>query len=209
VTANLCRVGGSCWYRLPYGGTADQALCCGKVERRSRHKMCDVVGGWPRSKQAPVARKRFCNELGAAQVSRGHRCRPLARWSAQLCARRRRSCAPSGARSSPAFREPVTPRERGAVRSEGMVRFAASQTLLRAEPVMQPSGPNIVLLLVLTRFAGLAVGSVRSGWVATSSRTRASVQPRRKASCPGRQVFLLPRRASNREHRAHITLRMT
>jgi hypothetical protein len=64
----------------------------------------------PRSKQAPVARKRFCNELGAALVSRGYRCR-LARWSAQLCARRRRSSAPPGARSSPAFREPVTPRD--------------------------------------------------------------------------------------------------
>jgi hypothetical protein len=98
-------------------------------------------------------------KLGADLVSRGHRYRPwragprnYAHAGGGLA--RRREHVPRRA-----FREPVTPRERGAVRSEGMVRFRCQQTLLRAEPVMQPSGPNIVLLLVLTRFAGLAVGA--------------------------------------------------
>ena len=111
------------------------------------------------------ARKRLWRErnsamkLGADLVSRGHRYRPLARSSAQLCARRRRSCAPPGARSSPSIQGTgdASGTRTSAVR--GMVRFAASQTLLRPEPVMQSSGPNIVLLLVLTRFAGLAVGA--------------------------------------------------
>jgi hypothetical protein len=43
-----------------------------------------------------------------------------------------------------------------------MVRFAAGQTLLPAEAVMAPSGPNSLLLFVLTILAALAVGVLLS-----------------------------------------------
>ncbi|KWV55979.1 hypothetical protein AS156_05045 [Bradyrhizobium macuxiense] len=45
-----------------------------------------------------------------------------------------------------------------AVVTRDMVRFAAGQTLLPAEAVMIPSGPNAALLFVLTTLAALAVG---------------------------------------------------
>ena len=65
----------------------------------------------------------------------------------------------------------MTPRERGAVRSEGMGRFATSQTLLRAEPVMQPSRSEYRAPARPHEIRRLGCWSVRSGWVATSSRT--------------------------------------
>lgn len=136
-------------------------------------KMGNVAGGWPRSKQALLARKRFCNELGAALVSRGHcwRAGPRNYAHAGGGLARRRSTFLTGIQGT----GDALGTRSSAVKGHGQVRCQPDAAmLLRAEPAMQPSGPNIVLLLVLTIFAGLAIGSVRSGWVATSSRTRAS-----------------------------------
>ena len=57
-----------------------------------------------------------------------------------------------------ASRDGVVTEERDAVVARDMVRFAAGYSLLPAEAVMVPSGPNIVLLFVLTTLAALAVG---------------------------------------------------
>src|SRR4051794_22885442 len=35
-----CRVGGSCWHRVPDGSIADQALCCGMVEPAKQARAC-------------------------------------------------------------------------------------------------------------------------------------------------------------------------
>jgi capsular polysaccharide biosynthesis protein len=61
-----------------------------------------------------------------------------------------------------AAREGVVAEEREAVVAQDMVRFAAGQSLLPAEPVMVPSGPNAVLLFALTILAALAVGILLS-----------------------------------------------
>jgi capsular polysaccharide biosynthesis protein len=50
----------------------------------------------------------------------------------------------------------------GAGVAPDMVRFAAGQSLLPAEAVMVPSGPNVMLLFALTIIAGLAVGILLS-----------------------------------------------
>ena len=121
-----------------------------------------LEGGREASKR--LWRKRdFAMKLGADLVSRGHRHRPRAplvretmrTQAAVLCCRLKNvKCR--------VFREPVTPRERGAVRSEGMGRFAASQT----PPRIEWSGPqlscNIVLLLDLTRFCLVGCWSVEA-----------------------------------------------
>ena len=52
--------------------------------------------------------------------------------------------------------------EREAVITPDMVRFAAGQSMLPAEVTMVPSGPNVVLLFVLTILAALAMGVVLS-----------------------------------------------
>jgi hypothetical protein len=110
-------------------------------------------------------------KLGADLVSRGHRYRPLARWSAQLCGRRRRSCAPLGARSSPSIQGTgdASGTRSSAVRGHGQVRCqpdaAAGRTghaAVRSE-YRAPARP-----LEIRR---LGCWSVRSGRVATSSRT--------------------------------------
>jgi uncharacterized protein involved in exopolysaccharide biosynthesis len=59
-------------------------------------------------------------------------------------------------------REGVVAEQREAVVAQDMVRFAAGQSLLPAEPVMVPSGPKIMLLFVLTILAALAVGILLS-----------------------------------------------
>ena len=51
---------------------------------------------------------------------------------------------------------------RKAVVAHDMVRLAAGQTLLPAEAVIVPSGPNTLLLFVLTILAALAVGVLLS-----------------------------------------------
>ncbi len=61
-----------------------------------------------------------------------------------------------------AAREGVVTEEREAVVAQDMVRFAAGQSLLPAEAVMVPSGPNTVLLFALTILAALAVGILLS-----------------------------------------------
>jgi capsular polysaccharide biosynthesis protein len=61
-----------------------------------------------------------------------------------------------------AAREAVVAEEREAVVAQDMVRFAAGQSLLPAEPVMVPSGPNAMFLFALTIFAGLAIGTLLS-----------------------------------------------
>lgn len=61
-----------------------------------------------------------------------------------------------------AVREGVVTEEREAVLAQDMVRFAAGQSLLPAEPVMVPSGPNTVLLFALTILAALAVAILLS-----------------------------------------------
>lgn len=58
--------------------------------------------------------------------------------------------------------EGVVAEQREAVAAQDMVRFAAGQSLLLAEPVMVPSGPNITLLFALTILAALAVGILLS-----------------------------------------------
>jgi capsular polysaccharide biosynthesis protein len=57
-----------------------------------------------------------------------------------------------------AARDGVVTEEREAVIAQDMIRFAAGHSLLPAEAVMLPSGPNILLLFVLTILAALAVG---------------------------------------------------
>jgi capsular polysaccharide biosynthesis protein len=52
--------------------------------------------------------------------------------------------------------------EREAVVAPDMIRFAAGQSLLPAEAVMVPSGPNVMLLFALTIIAALAVGILLS-----------------------------------------------
>jgi uncharacterized protein involved in exopolysaccharide biosynthesis len=59
-------------------------------------------------------------------------------------------------------REGVVAEEREAVVAQDMVRFAAGQSLLPAEPVMVPSGPNTMLLFALTILTALAVGILLS-----------------------------------------------
>lgn len=59
-------------------------------------------------------------------------------------------------------REEVVAKDRQAVVAPEMIRFAAGQSLLPAEVVMTPSGPNAMLLLVLTIIGALAVGVVLS-----------------------------------------------
>jgi hypothetical protein len=61
-----------------------------------------------------------------------------------------------------AAREGVATEEREAVVAQDMVRFAAGQSLLPAEAVMIPSGPNAMLLFALTILAALAVGILLS-----------------------------------------------
>jgi capsular polysaccharide biosynthesis protein len=58
--------------------------------------------------------------------------------------------------------EGVVTEEREAVVARDMVRFAAGQSLLPAEAVMVPSGPNTMLLFALTILAALAVGILLS-----------------------------------------------
>jgi capsular polysaccharide biosynthesis protein len=52
--------------------------------------------------------------------------------------------------------------DREAVLAPDMIRFAAGQSLLPAEVVEVPSGPNVVLLVVLTMLAALAAGVLLS-----------------------------------------------
>ncbi len=61
-----------------------------------------------------------------------------------------------------AAREGVVAEEREAVVAQDMVRFAAGQSLLPAEPVMVPSGPNTMLLFALTILTALTVGILLS-----------------------------------------------
>jgi capsular polysaccharide biosynthesis protein len=61
-----------------------------------------------------------------------------------------------------AAREGTVTEEREAVVAQDMVRFAAGQSLLPAEAVMVPSGPNAMLLFALTILAALAVGILLS-----------------------------------------------
>jgi hypothetical protein len=61
-----------------------------------------------------------------------------------------------------AAREGLVTEEREAVVAKDMIRFAAGQSLLPAEAVMVPTGPNIMLLFVLTILAALAVGILLS-----------------------------------------------
>jgi capsular polysaccharide biosynthesis protein len=56
----------------------------------------------------------------------------------------------------------VATEEREAVAGQDMVRFAAGQSLLPAEAVMVPSGPNTMLLFALTILVALAVGILLS-----------------------------------------------
>ncbi len=58
--------------------------------------------------------------------------------------------------------EGVVTEDTEGVVTQNMVRFAAGQSLLPAEVVMAPSGPNAMLLFALTIFAGLAVGILLS-----------------------------------------------
>jgi len=57
-----------------------------------------------------------------------------------------------------AARDGVVTKERDAVVARDMVRFAAGYSLLPAEAVLVPSGPNTMLLFLLTTIAALAVG---------------------------------------------------
>ncbi|MGO4714314.1 hypothetical protein [Bradyrhizobium sp. 2TAF24] len=59
-----------------------------------------------------------------------------------------------------AARRGIVARERKAVVASDMVRFAGGQTLLPADVVMVPSGPNVTLLFALTTFLALVVGSL-------------------------------------------------
>jgi capsular polysaccharide biosynthesis protein len=52
--------------------------------------------------------------------------------------------------------------DREAVLSPDMIRFAAGQSLLPAEIVEAPSGPNVMLLVLLTMLAALAAGILLS-----------------------------------------------
>jgi capsular polysaccharide biosynthesis protein len=61
-----------------------------------------------------------------------------------------------------AAREGGVTEEREAVVAQDMVRFAVGQSLLPAEAVMVPSGPNTMLLFALTILAALAVGILLS-----------------------------------------------
>lgn len=63
---------------------------------------------------------------------------------------------------SAAGREGAVAEEREGVVAQDMVRFAAGQSLLLAEPVIVPSGPNTMLLFALTFLAALAVGILLS-----------------------------------------------
>lgn len=56
----------------------------------------------------------------------------------------------------------VATEQHDAAVARDMVRFAAGQSLLPAEAVMAPSGPNSLLLFVLTILAALAVGVLLS-----------------------------------------------
>jgi hypothetical protein len=56
-----------------------------------------------------------------------------------------------------AAREGVVTKDGEAAAAQDMIRFAAGQSLLPAEAVMLPSGPNAMLLFALTIVAALAV----------------------------------------------------
>jgi hypothetical protein len=56
----------------------------------------------------------------------------------------------------------VVPGDQDSAPVRDMVRFAAGQTLLPAEAVMIPSGPNGPLMFALTILAALALGALLS-----------------------------------------------
>jgi uncharacterized protein involved in exopolysaccharide biosynthesis len=61
-----------------------------------------------------------------------------------------------------AVREGFVTQEREAVLAPDMVRSAAGQSLIPAEVVLLPSGPNIIVLFALTTLAALIVGALLS-----------------------------------------------
>lgn len=61
-----------------------------------------------------------------------------------------------------AAREEVSVEDQGAVVSKAMIRYAAGQSLLPAQAVMVPSGPNAILFFTLTTLFAVAVGILLS-----------------------------------------------
>ncbi len=82
----------------------------------------------------------------------------------------------------------VVPSDREAVVAHEMISVAGGQTLLPAEAVMIPSGPNAVLLFSLTVLAALAIGILLSSLAESGLLRSRPVMSAPNEPCPGRDT---------------------